>query len=79
MPHYFFHLHNDIEVEDHEGQEMPDLAAARERAVRDAQEMAALSVVQHGRIVCHHRVDVVDEGGEVVLTVTFGQAVKIEP
>jgi hypothetical protein len=79
MPRYFFHLRNDIEADDDEGEEWPDAATARTRAIRYAQEMAALSVVSHGRIRMHHHVDVADESGGVLFSVTFGDAVKIEP
>lgn len=79
VPRYFFHLHNDIDLEDHEGEDLPDIAAARERATRDAQEMAALSVAQHSRLTLHHRVDVADENGAIIVTVTFGDVVEVQP
>lgn len=30
VPVFYFHLHNDVDAEDHEGKEFPDLAAAGE-------------------------------------------------
>lgn len=78
MARYFFHLHNDIEAEDPEGVELPDLAAARKWAMRSARDLAAASLVEHGRIVRSHRIDVADQSGAVVLTVRFGDVVAVE-
>lgn len=79
MPRYFFHLRNDVEADDDEGEELPDVSAAHERAARDAQEMAALSVASYGRIKMHHRIDVADETGFIIFSVAFGDVVTVEP
>lgn len=78
MPRYFFHLHNDLDVPDEEGAEFPKLDGAIVRALRDAREMTALNVVEHGRINRHHPIEVADEAGQVVHTVEFGSAVTHE-
>ena len=36
MPRFFFHFYNDILTEDEEGVELPDVEAARERAIEEA-------------------------------------------
>ena len=75
MPHYFFHLYNDVVVMDEEGRSLPDLAAARVNAIREARELMLESVAE-GRINLSHRI--ADEVGAVVGTVYFADAVTVE-
>jgi hypothetical protein len=77
MPRYFFHLHNDVDAEDPEGIELADLAEARERAIVYARDMASLSIVDHGRLILSHRIDVADQSGEIVHTVHFRDVVEV--
>lgn len=77
MPRYFFHLFDDIIVQDEEGVELPNLAAARLRALIGARDIIS-EQVRHGYFVLSHRIDVADEQGEKVLTVTFKDAVDIK-
>ena len=77
VPRYFFHLYNDIVAIDEEGQELPDLAAARDEALRNARAIAADSVTK-GKLSLKHRIDVADESGACVATVYFKDAVKVE-
>ncbi len=77
MPRYFFHVYDDIIAEDEEGTELPNLAAARLNALRGARDLIA-EQVSRGYIVRSHWIDVVDEQGEKVLTITFGDAVDIK-
>jgi hypothetical protein len=77
MPRFFFHLRNDLSVDDAEGQELPDIDAARACAIKYAQDMAAASILEHGKINMHHRIEVADGGG-IVLTVEFGDVVTVE-
>lgn len=77
MPRYFFHLYNDIVAMDEEGAELPDLEAARANGIREAREML-LETVAEGRINFSHRIDIADESGAVVDSVTFGEAVTVE-
>jgi hypothetical protein len=76
VPRYFFHVYDDVIAEDEEGVELPNLAAARLNAVLSARDLIA-EQVRHGHFVLSHWIDVVDEQGEKVLTVTFGDAVEI--
>jgi hypothetical protein len=78
MPRYFFHLRNSVDAEDYEGLELPDVGAARERAVAYALDMTAASVLEQRKINLHHRIEVADEQGQTVITVEFGDVVKIE-
>jgi hypothetical protein len=76
MPRYFFHLHNDIDVHDDEGRVLRDLDEARRCAEQDAREMAAESV-REGKLNVAHHVDVTDEAGTLLFSVTFGQVVTV--
>lgn len=78
MPRFHFHLHNDMDVPDEEGQELPDLDAALTWARTQARNLIGELVKETGRLALHHRIDIVNEHGVVVGTVRFGDAVKIE-
>lgn len=78
MPRYFFHLYNHIECTDDEGAELPDVEAVRARAIESARETMAHDV-KRGEVRLSHRIEVADEAGQRVLTLRFGEAVKILP
>lgn len=76
MARFFFHIKNDIEVTDPEGQELDNLAAARQQAVHYARDLAA-EAVRQGEVDLKHRIVVADEDGDDILTVTFAEAFAI--
>lgn len=78
MPRFFFHLHNDVDCPDDEGVELPDLEAARVHASRTARFTAGETVKDHGHIVGDHRIDIENGDGQVLDSVYFRDAVKIE-
>lgn len=75
---YYFHLHNDMDVPDHEGKELPDLQAAREWARSQARALFGQLAKDEGRVTLHHHIDIEDENGTVLDTVRFADAVKVE-
>lgn len=77
MPRYFFHLHNDVVAMDEEGVDLPDREAARANGIKEAREIM-LETVSQGRINFSHRIDIADESGAVLESVTFGEAVAVE-
>ena len=77
MPHYYFHLYNDIVALDEEGGEFPDLEAAYANGIKEARE-AMLDTVAAGRINLSHWIDIADEAGAVVATISFREAVAVE-
>ena len=77
MSRYYFHLRNDLDADDDEGQELPDLTAAHAKAVEYARQMAAASVVEEGKINLAHSIEVHDESGAIALAVSFGDALTI--
>ena len=77
MPRFFFHLYDDVVTKDEEGAELPDLAAARQRALENAREIACAEVLE-GHLNLKHRIEVADETGAVQLTVHFADVVKLD-
>ena len=78
MPRYYFHLINDVDALDPEGVELPDLRAARERAIKNVRFTAAEAIKEQGKIVLHHRIEIEDGQGNVLDTVLFGDVVTVE-
>ena len=76
MALYFFDIYNDETVMDPEGIELPDDAAAMQRAVVETRVLAAESV-RKGHLVGSHRVEVRDANRDLVGTVRFDEAVAI--
>lgn len=76
MPRFFFHLSDDLFVEDEEGMLLPDVRAAYEVGVQNARLMAAEEVIA-GKLHLNHKVEIADEEGRIVCTVTFKEAFEI--
>ena len=78
MPRFYFHLINDIDVPDDEGENFGDLAEARDFAVGQARALIAAATVDEGRIVLHHRIDIEDERHVLLESLHFRDAVTVE-
>jgi hypothetical protein len=78
MPRYFFNIRNDTDTIDEEGKELAGLDAAIDHATTGARSLAADTVTQ-GRLIGHHRIEIVDCDGELLHTVRFDEAVDIQP
>jgi hypothetical protein len=77
MPRFFFHVFDDFVVRDDEGLELADAEAAHREALAGARAMIC-EQVSKGRITLSHHLDVEDEEGRRVLSLTFGEAIRIE-
>ena len=77
MPRYYFNLYDDDIVLDGEGQELPDVAAAKAVAFASARDMACAEVLE-GHLALDHRIEVVDDRGEPACTVRFRDVVLVE-
>ena len=77
MPRFFFHVHDELDAEDPEGLELPDLAIALEGATHAARGLMCETLMQ-GRITLSHRIDIEDERGRVLATVRFADAVQVK-
>jgi hypothetical protein len=78
VPRYFFDIFDHAVSLDDEGIELADAEAARQAALAGARSMMCDELAQ-GRLTLHHRIEVRDEAGDELLSLTFGDAVTIEP
>jgi hypothetical protein len=77
MPRYFFHVCNGTGfIEDEEGRDLPDDTAARAAAIGDARSIMA-SDVQRGQLDLSSFIEVQADGGALVLTLNFTEAVDL--
>ena len=79
MPRYYFHVVDDFDITDDEGADLPDLPAARRRAIDAARVLMCETLQQNGRITLHHRIDIEDDEHKVVGTVIFEDSIEILP
>lgn len=78
VPRFYFHLHNDLDVPDQEGQSLSDLQAARDWAACQARILAGEMAKEEGRVVLHHRIDIEDSEGRVLSSVSFRDVLQVE-
>lgn len=76
MPHYFFHVHDTIDLLDDEGDECSSVEAALVYAILTARELAA-DEARSGVINLNHRIEITDAAGAVVDVVLFRDAVRV--
>jgi hypothetical protein len=78
MAHYFLNVVNGIGfTEDEEGDDFPDLAAARAKAVEGIRSILSDDLRTTGEINLRGRIDIVDRHGAIMLTVPFDEAVDL--
>ena len=77
MSRYFFQVHDDVGAADEDGLELPNVEVARWEALRGARSLAAEQVML-GRLNLSHSVEVADETGAVIATVTFRDAIALQ-
>ena len=75
MPLFRFHIYNDTETIDHEGKQFPDLAAARQHAIKGARDLMCAGV-EKGEINLSDWIEVEDENSDVTV-VPFRDALKV--
>ncbi|HZG45053.1 MAG TPA: hypothetical protein VEZ41_02130, partial [Allosphingosinicella sp.] len=77
MPLFRFHFRQGLElVLDRDGLDCRDLGAAKHEAIRGARSIFSAQVLE-GKLCLDESIDVHDASGELVWTVTFGNAVEI--
>jgi hypothetical protein len=77
MPHYHLHLHNaHVDASDEQGHELENLTAAREMALHGIRDFLAHEVMQ-GRLDLRGQVDVANDSGHILASVTFVEAVAV--
>lgn len=66
MPRYYFHVREGSEISrDREGQDLPDVEAARREAVNSSREILGERLL-HGGSLNHRTIEIADETGHVV-------------
>ena len=77
MPRFFFHVHGAFgSTPDEQGRELRDLEIARREAVRGVRSLLSADLMQ-GRLDVRGRIEVTDEGGDVVLAIPFSETLDI--
>jgi len=66
MPHYYFHVREGAELSrDEEGQDLPNVEAARREAISTSREFLGEKLL-HGGSLAHRSIEIADETGHVV-------------
>lgn len=66
MPHYYFHVREGSELSrDEEGQDLPNVEAARREAICASREILGETLL-HGGSLNHRTIEIADETGHVV-------------
>jgi hypothetical protein len=75
MPRFFFNIREGAEFSrDLEGQDLPDVEAARREAISSSREMLSERML-HGGSLNHRQIEIADETGHVVDVVTTDEVV----
>ena len=70
MPRYYFHVREGSDISrDHEGQELPNVQAARREAIAAGREILGEKLL-HGGSLNSRTIEIADETGRVVDTVS---------
>jgi hypothetical protein len=77
MPRFFFNLRDDVSIEDCEGKELADVEMARQLAVQHARGMMSEDI-KDGRLMLKDEIEVVDEAGRQVISLSFRDAIDIQ-
>jgi hypothetical protein len=78
MPTFFFHIRGGaVEAEDFIGMDLPNVAAARNEAVRSARDIM-MDEIQAGRLSLKRRIDVEDQDQRPIFSLPFGEAIELE-
>ena len=77
MAHFYLHIRNGSGyVEDLEGQELPDLAAARVQAVEGVRSVLS-EEARHGELDLRGSIEIADGDGNILLILPFKDAVHL--
>jgi hypothetical protein len=76
MSRYYFHLRDSDLTEDEEGMDLPGVDAARTFAMDCARDVMCADL-REGWLSLDHAIEVVDEHGAHVLTMSFREAFEV--
>ena len=76
MPHYFFHIKEGDEVlHDEEGEDCPDLEAARAEAIGGIRQIVGNAVMFGSPLRLDRELHVADDAGDTLLKLVFREVV----
>jgi hypothetical protein len=75
MPRYYFHVHDDLDFEDEEGLDLPDVTAARAKAVEGARDLMC-ATLRDGHLNLDHSIAVAD-GDHELFRLKFRDVVQL--
>jgi hypothetical protein len=79
MPRFYFNVITaDGKREDFEGSDLPSLDEARLEALKDARSLMSEAILL-GDDISSRRMEICNEAGEILLTVSFLDAIKARP
>ena len=76
VPRYYFHHCDSERTNDEEGVELSSVQAARSYATDCARDMCCADL-KEGWLNLDHRIEVADEAGEHILTITYREAFEL--
>ena len=77
MPRFYFRFCDGDELPDHLGIEFTDIQTAKSEAIQGIRSLVS-DLARQGRVPVSERVEIEDESGKRVLTVSFGEALSLE-
>lgn len=78
MPRFYFHMRSGEDfIEDPEGSDLPDLAAARAEASAAARELMA-DRIRNGHPADGHEFLIYDEDGKLIDTIPFRSVLRVD-
>lgn len=77
MPRFHIHLHNSTgETNDEEGQELPGIDAAEDKAIEGIRSILS-DEVRHGSLDLRGHAEIATTGGELIRIVRFADTVQL--
>jgi hypothetical protein len=76
MPRFYFHLFDDLDCFDEEGQELPSPETALETARANVLDIACAEVGE-GRLDLSHRIEVANEFGQSISVPRFRDVIEV--
>ena len=73
---FFFHLSDEISCMDEEGMDLPDLAAARAKAIESARSIMSAAILS-GKLPLTDVITIADESGSPLATLAFRDALEM--
>lgn len=78
MPRFYLHIRDGHElIKDGDGVDLPDVNSAQEEALASAREIFA-DLIRAGKLLDGRQFEIVNEVGQVVATIPFRAALKLD-